>query len=214
MKKKILVIALIVCTIIIIGVPLLLNIPCISNFISWYFKGLRTADYKMTYISLIGGIIGVWMTVGTTLLIQNIFDSNHEKEIEKIINNIVSTYLLEEIKKNHEALTTCNSEMHKQVARNKTILQMVKDKELVDINCFQKEFSLSNWKLYAKVFLDTDIETYMVLSKLYDCYDVIVKFNIANINKMSDLKKSGIYDYEKIYNKFKKRFGSLMTEDD
>lgn len=214
MKKKILFIILLVSTLVIIGIPLLLNISWISEGISWYFSGLRTPDYKMTYISLIGGIIGVWMTVGTTLLVQSIFDSREEEENEKVIRQIVHLFLLEEINKNHKAMTTCDSGRHKHIAKDKTVLQLVKDNEFTNISHFTGEFSLSNWVQYSKLVLDTDKEAFMIISKLYDCYEVISKFNIARYGNTTIFQKSGIYEYEKIYKRFEKRFGNLIVNED
>ncbi len=212
MKKKILFTVLIVSTLIIGGIPLLLNISWLSEKVSWYFAGLRTPDYKMTYISLIGGIIGVWMTVVTTLLIQCILDTRNEKEKEKIISQIVDLFLLEEIKKNHKAMTTCDSGMHKQVAKDESVLHLIKNKEFLYISYFNREFSISQWNEYSEKLLRTDVETYLIVSKLYDCYKVVKSFDVGRITQF-DLEKAGVYEYEKIYKKFEKRFKNLLVEE-
>ncbi len=212
-KKKVLIVIMAVFTLFLICIPLVLNIPYIADIASCYFKGLRTADYKIAYISLIGGIIGVWMTVGTTIIVQDIFDRNNNKEKEKIIRDIISLYLSDEILKNHNAMTTCDSAMHNHVAKESTVLQLVKEKNYTDVRHFYSEFFVDNWTKYAKIILDTDFEAYTVLSKLYECYSVIATFRRFNINTNSDFERSGILEYEKRYEKFCKKYGNLLASE-
>lgn len=210
LKKNILIGTLIIGTGIIIGIPLLLNIPWVAEKVSWYFSGLKTPDYKMTYISLLGGIIGVWLTVGTTLLIQMIFDSGSEKERKRMTDYMISEFFLDEIKQNHKALVTCDSPNHKYTAKDKSVLDLINCGIYGEIGDFSREFSMVNWSTHMSKLYELDKEAYMILAKLYECYKSVYEYKVASINKKAKFEKSGIMDYEKHYEKFEKRFSSLL----
>lgn len=209
-KTKILVGILFIFSLLIIVAPLLLNIPAVSCSISWYMHGLRTTDYKTAYISLIGGIVGVWMAVGTSVMIQEIFDTKENSEKKRIVENIICEYLLDEITKNHKSMTTCDSSMHKHVASHSTVLDLAKEKKYTDIRHFSNEFSTDNWNKYAKLILDADFDSYMIISKIYECYAVVAQFKNFTVDTSSTFEQSGIVNYEKRYDKFCKKYEKLI----
>lgn len=214
MKKKMIVAMLLVFTLLLVFIPLILNIPCIADVTAWYFKGLRATEYKTAYVSLIGGIIGVWMAVGTAIIIQDLFDRNMDREREKIVEVTIASYLIEEIKKNHNAMTTCDSPMHKHYSQKSTVLELAKKKAYKDLRRFNGDFAIDNWNKYAQSILDTDFNAYVVLSKIYECYKVVALFGNYTANTSKDFEKSGIIEYEKRYDKFIKRYGSLLQKSD
>lgn len=215
-KTKVLIAVMIIFSLLIFGIPLLLNIPIMSNIVSSYMYGLKTSDYKTAYLSLIGGIIGVWMAVGTSVIIQDIFDAKEITEKERIVENIVCEYLIDEILKNHKAMTTCDSQMHKHFASDSTVLELAKNKKYSDIKHFNGDFSVDNWNMYANLVLKTDFDSYMIISKIYECYEGVAKFKNFTIDTKSTFEQVGIVNYEKRYDKFYKKYEKLIqrnTED-
>ena len=210
MKRKALVVVLIIFTVFIALIPLILNIPCVAKIASWYFSGLRVSEYKIAYISLIGGFIGVWMAVGTSIIIQGLFEQNMNREKEKIIKKIILSYLAEEIEKNHSAMVTCNSQMHEHVSIGSTVLELAKNKEYKTLRKFNGDFTTDNWNKYATAIFDTDFNSYIVISKLYECYSVVALSGKYTINTSKEFEASGIVEYEKRYDKFLRKYGSLM----
>lgn len=70
--------------------PILLRFTWVRNIVSLYFDGLIENEYKSSYMSAIGGMVGTALTITGTLFLQCILDKKdrinkklqEEKEIQ------------------------------------------------------------------------------------------------------------------------------------
>lgn len=63
-----------------IGIPIILNIPCISSLLSWLLKSLQTTDYKVSYIELVGAILGTYLAILGAIWVQKREKNEEVKE--------------------------------------------------------------------------------------------------------------------------------------
>lgn len=54
--------------------PIILRIPIIRAFFSWFLKSLGSSDYKSGYIETFGAILGTFLAVAGTLWTQRKLD--------------------------------------------------------------------------------------------------------------------------------------------
>ena len=72
-----------------IGIPLLLKIPAIKGVFSWWLDFTDNPDYKITYIEVVFGIIGVFLSVLGALRTEGYFRKREEKKaIEECVRFI------------------------------------------------------------------------------------------------------------------------------
>ena len=64
----------------IICIPLLLKIPVIKGTFSWWLDFTDNPDYKMTYIEVVFGVIGVFLSVLGALRTEEYFRKREEKK--------------------------------------------------------------------------------------------------------------------------------------
>ena len=60
--------------------PLLLHIPCIRMFFSWFLQPLGDSGYKSSYVETFGAILGTFLAVAGTLWTQRKIDEVAEKK--------------------------------------------------------------------------------------------------------------------------------------
>lgn len=69
-----------------IGTPLLLKIPAIKGFFSWWLDFTDNPDYKTTYIEAVCGMIGVFLSVLGALRTEDYFRKKEDrKDVEGCI---------------------------------------------------------------------------------------------------------------------------------
>lgn len=73
-----------------IGIPIILNITCVKNLLSWFLKSLQTTDYKVSYIELVGAILGTYLAILGAIWVQK--REKNEEEKERIIKAATIVY--------------------------------------------------------------------------------------------------------------------------
>ncbi len=69
-----------ICIALVIGFPLLLQIPVFNNKVSQFASGWEHAQYKEAYIGVWGGIIGSGLGVLGAVFVQGVAD-NHQQSV-------------------------------------------------------------------------------------------------------------------------------------
>lgn len=62
--------------------PIILRVPFIRDFFSWFFRSLGNSDYKSSYIETFGAILGTFLAVTGTLWTQRKLDEIIRKQLK------------------------------------------------------------------------------------------------------------------------------------
>lgn len=200
MKKiKTAYIAMLIITVLFLLIPLLLKIPFIACVVSWIMGGFRIADYKSSYLEVLGGIAGSWLAITGAIYTQRIFDEERKQtEKEKKQQELYAKYgitiimckelLWNEIRANHHSTMAGNGEFLKAI-----------EEERPNYNFVGKgRFRLENWFSIREKVINDNLECAIKVMGLYKYYEFLASFN-GSAKEAKDLSQIDFSKYMNIY---------------
>lgn len=174
-------------------IPVLLRFVFIEEFIGYYLISFPNLDYKVSYIALLGGLLGTIISITGALAVQNIFSKKElekekkqkEKQGLRLVHRLITTELFSnvnvilEIFGKSESITLSASE----------VMQI---KERISLERF--------YKFYEKIF---EFHTELALD-LMDIYSLFEK--ISQTDGYIYISKDEYNDFITSYNNFQVKY--------
>lgn len=206
-KIKTAYIAMLIITVLFLLIPLLLKLPFISCAVSWIMGGFRIADYKSSYLEVLGGIAGSWLAITGAIYTQRKFDDERkqeEKELKKqelyakygITIIMCKELLWNEIRANHHSAMIGDGEFLKAI-----------DEERPNYHFSGKgRFRLDNWLSIREKVINDNLECAIKVMGLYKYYEFLSSFD-GSAKDAKDLSQIDFSRYIDTYKDVTKYLG-------
>lgn len=200
MKKiKTAYIVMLIITVLFLLIPLLLKIPFIACVVSWIMSGFRIADYKSSYLEVLGGIAGSWLAITGAIYTQRKFDEERKQaEKEEKQQELYAKYgitiimckelLWNEIRANHHSAMVGNGGFLKAIEEERPNYHFVGE----------GKFRLENWLSIREKVINDNLECAIKVMGLYKYYEFLASFN-GSAKEAKDLSQIDFSKYIEIY---------------